>query len=177
MASMSDYQDALQNRGSRFKKGSAKGACIERPEGIPNRYGGSQRYQVICNNRKWAVRASAYHQDFEQRYASIGWCSGQARLPTRRRFSICARHPHPRQWYPALKKDGWTASMKLLRGAVRRDRAAIHACLTVHALSRDLGRRHRHGDLQHGTHGGGRCTKLVRLRRDVCPRSQGYAEP
>ncbi len=155
---MSDYQDALQNPRLSFSDPELqKGVPVTDRLGLPKPITGgfASVYQVDCGGRKWAVRCFLhYHQDMEQRYASIGRYLNEARLPYTAGFQYLRNGVNIRgQWYPALKMewvDGEPLNVYIER--IRKDRdALIRLADQFSRMSRDLRRCNiAHGDLQHG---------------------------
>ncbi|MGE5580468.1 MAG: hypothetical protein ACM3WU_10535 [Bacillota bacterium] len=155
---MSDYQDALQNPRLSFSDPELQaGVPVTDRLGLPKPITGgfASVYQVDCGGRKWAVRCFLhYHQDMEQRYASIGRCLSDARLPYTAGFQYLRNGVRIRgQWYPALKMewvDGEPLNVYVER--IRRDREALlRLAEQFSRMSRDLRRCNiAHGDLQHG---------------------------
>jgi len=155
---MSDYQDALQNPRLSFSDPELqKGSPVTDRLGLPKPITGgfASVYQVDCGGRKWAVRCFLhYHQDTEQRYASIGRCLGEARLPYTAGFQYLRNGIRIRgQWYPVLKMewvDGEPLNVYVER--IRNDREALLRLADQFSrMSRDLRRCNiAHGDLQHG---------------------------
>jgi len=100
-----------------------------------------------------------YHQDIEQRYASIGRCLAQARLPYTAAFLYLHNGIRIRgEWYPVLKME-WVEGEPLdsYVERVRKDRTAMQGLLGQFArMFSDLRQAGiAHGDLQHGNIYGG----------------------
>ena len=155
---MSDYQDALQNPRLSFSDVELqKGVSLTDRLGLPKPVTGgfASVYQVNCDGRKWAVRCFLhYHQDMEQRYASIGKCLQETRLPYMAGFQFLRNGVRVQgQWYPVLKMewvDGEPLNSYVER--IRRDGQALRTLADQFSrMTRDLRRSNiAHGDLQHG---------------------------
>lgn len=155
---MSDYQDALQNPRLSFCDSELmRGAPVTDRLGLPKPVTGgfASVYQVDCTGRKWAVRCFLrYHQDLEQRYASIGKYLQDASLPYTVGFQFLRRGVKVQgQWYPVLKMewvDGEPLNAYVERN--RKDSQAMGRLAEQFArMTKDLRRTGvAHGDLQHG---------------------------
>ncbi len=155
---MSDYQDALQSPRITFQDSELqRGVPVTDRLGLPKPVTGgfASVYQMNCDGRRWAVRCFLhYHQDMEQRYASIGRCLQESRLPYMAGFQFLRNGVRVQgQWYPVLKME-WVDGEPLNSyvDRIRKDKEALRRLADQFSrMTRDLRRCNiAHGDLQHG---------------------------